>query len=200
MLQCGMNYPLELTFKIVALAPQLKVTDAAGETVCYVKQKLFKLREAVEVFTDETRTEKLCDIKADRIIDFSAKYTFYLTNGEAFGAVRRKGMRSLWRAHYEILDHDTPELEIREENGWVKVMDGFFGGLPIIGAFAGYLFHPVYLIKTIGSEEIMARVKKQPAFWEGKFTIEQTGNIDDGDQLRVMLSTLMMVLLERQRG
>lgn len=195
-----MNYPLELTFKIVALAPQIKVTDAAGETVCYVKQKMFKLREAVDVFTDETRTEKLCEIKADRIIDFSAKYTFFLPNGEAFGAVRRKGMRSIWRAHYEILDHETPELEIREENGWVKVMDGFFGGLPIIGAFAGYVFHPVYLIKTIGSEEIMARVKKQPAFWEGKFTIERTGAIDDGDQLRVMLSTLMMVLLERQRG
>ena len=26
------------------------------------------------------------------------------------------------------------------------------------------------------------------------------GNIDDGDQLRVMLSTLMMILLERRRG
>ncbi|MDF1824661.1 MAG: hypothetical protein P1U68_08460 [Verrucomicrobiales bacterium] len=195
-----MNYPLELSFKIVALAPQLKVTDAAGETVCYVKQKMFKLKEAVEVFTDETRTEKLCEIKADRIIDFSAKYTFFTTNDEAFGAIRRKGMRSIWKAHYEILDHETPELEIREENGWVKVMDSFFGELPIIGAFAGYFFNPTYLIKCIDTGEVMVRVKKQPAFWEGKFVLEQLGSIDDGDQLRVMLSTLMMVLLERSRG
>ncbi len=195
-----MNYPLELSFKIVALAPQLKVTDAAGEPVCYVKQKMFKLKEAVEVFTDDTRAEKLCEIKADRIIDFSAKYTFFTNNDEAFGAIRRKGMRSIWKAHYEILDHETPELEIREENGWVKVMDSFFGELPIIGAFAGYFFNPTYLIKRIDTGEVMVRVKKQPAFWEGKFILEQVGNIDDGDQMRVMLSTLMMVLLERSRG
>lgn len=195
-----MNYPLELTFKIVAFAPQLKVTDASGATVCYVRQKLFKLKEAVEVFTDETRTEKKCEIKADRIIDFSAMYTFSTLEGEAFGAIRRKGMRSIWRAHYEILDHETPEYEIREENGWVKVMDSFFGELPIIGAFAGYFFNPTYLITRIDTGEVVVRIKKQPAFWEGKFILEQIGNIDDGDQLRIMLSTLMMVLLERSRG
>ncbi|MDF1658973.1 MAG: hypothetical protein P1U58_15255 [Verrucomicrobiales bacterium] len=195
-----MNYPLELTFKIVAFAPQLKVTDASGATVCYVRQKLFKFKEAVEVFTDETRTEKKCEIKADRIIDFSAMYTFSTLGGEAFGAIRRKGMRSIWRAHYEILDHETPEYEIREENGWVKVMDSFFGELPIIGAFAGYFFNPTYLITRIDTGEVVVRIKKQPAFWEGKFILEQIGNIDDGDQLRIMLSTLMMVLLERSRG
>jgi len=51
-----MNYPLQLSFKIVAFAPQLKVTDANGATVCFVRQKMFKLKEAVEVFTDEART------------------------------------------------------------------------------------------------------------------------------------------------
>lgn len=195
-----MNYPLQLSFKIVAFAPQLKVTDASGATVCFVRQKMFKLKEAVEVFTDETRSEKLCDIRADRIIDFSAKYTFYDRNGDAFGSVRRKGMRSLWRARYEILDHETPEMQIQEESGWVKLMDGFFGELPIIGLFSGYLFHPSYLISRLDNEAPMVRVKKQPAFWEGRFNLEQIGNIDDGDQLRVMLSTLMMILLERRRG
>jgi hypothetical protein len=195
-----MNYPLQLSFKIVAFAPQLKVTDASGATVCFVRQKMFKLKEAVEVFTDESRSEKLCDIRADRIIDFSARYTFYDLGGNPFGAVRRKGMRSLWRARYEILDHENPEMEIQEESGSVKLMDGIFGELPIIGLFSGYLFHPAYLISRIDNGAPMVRVKKQPAFWEGRFDLEQTGAIDDGDQLRVMLSTLMMVLLERRRG
>ena len=39
-----MNYPLNLTFKIVALAPQLSITDTAGNLHFYVKQKLFKLK------------------------------------------------------------------------------------------------------------------------------------------------------------
>jgi hypothetical protein len=79
-------------------------------------------------------------------------------------------------------------------------MDGFFGELPIIGLFSGYLFHPSYLISRLDNGAPMVRVKKQPAFWEGRFSLEQIGNIDDGDQLRVMLSTLMMILLERRRG
>jgi uncharacterized protein YxjI len=195
-----MNYPLQLSFKIVAFAPQLKVTDANGATVCFVRQKMFKLKEAVEVFTDEARSEKLCDIRADRVIDFSARYTFYDRDGNPFGAVRRKGMRSLWRARYEILDHETPEMQIQEERGWVKLMDGFFSELPLIGLFSGYLFHPSYLISRLDNGTPMVRVKKQPAFWEGRFSLEQIGAIDDGDQLRVMLSTLMMILLERRRG
>ena len=195
-----MQYPLELTFKIVALAPQLKVTDVTGKTVCYVRQKMFKLKEAVEIFTDETRTEKTCEIRADRIIDFSAKYTFFTNENRSFGAIRRRGVRSLWRAHYEILDHETPEYEIREENGWIKLMDGFLGEIPILGVFAGYYFNPTYLVKRIDTGETIVRVKKQPAFWEGRFTLQQLDPIDEGDQLRITLSILMMVLLARERG
>ncbi|MEM6916120.1 MAG: hypothetical protein AAF491_06085, partial [Verrucomicrobiota bacterium] len=168
-----MQYPLTLTFKIVALAPQLKVTSVTGATVCYVRQKMFKLKEAVDVFTDEKRTEKMCEIRADRIIDFSAKYTFFTNEEKAFGAIRRKGMRSLWRAHYEILDHETPEYEIREENGWIKVMDSIIGEIPILGNFAGYFFNPTYLVKRIATGETIVRVTKQPAFWEGRFTLQQ---------------------------
>ena len=195
-----MNYPLTLTFKIVALSPQLTVTNSSGETVCFVKQKLFKFKEAVEIFTDSTRTEKLCDIKADRIIDFSAKYNFIDQNGGDFGSVRRKGMRSIFKAHYEILDHETPEYEIHEESAWVKVMDSVLGEIPLLGMFTGYFFHPSYLITRIADGQEIVRIKKQPAFWEGRFVLEQLSPIDDGDQLRIMLSTLMMTLLERRRG
>ena len=47
----AMNYPLLLSFKIVAFAPQLKVTDVNGALVCFVRQKMFKLKEAVDICT-----------------------------------------------------------------------------------------------------------------------------------------------------
>lgn len=31
------NYPLNLSFKIIALAPQVRVTDAAGNLLLYVR-------------------------------------------------------------------------------------------------------------------------------------------------------------------
>ncbi|MEM1441932.1 MAG: hypothetical protein AAGF67_06290, partial [Verrucomicrobiota bacterium] len=127
-------------------------------------------------------------------------YTFYTNEDQSFGAIRRKGMRSLWRAHYEILDRETPEYEIREENGWIKVMDSIIGEIPILGTFAGYFFNPSYLVKRIDTGETVVRVTKQPAFWEGRFTLQQLDPIDERDQLRITLSILMMVLLERSRG
>ncbi len=195
-----MQFPLTLRFKIVALAPQLSVTDATGREICYVRQKLFKLKEAIEVFTDATRAEKLCEIRADRIIDFSAKYTFYDREGRPFGGIKRQGMRSLWRSRYEIHDHETPEMLIHEENAWTKVLDGLFGELPIIGLFSGYLFHPSYLVSRLDNEVPQVRIAKQPAFFEGRFTLDALAPIEAGDQLRIVLATVLMVLLERSRG
>jgi len=48
-----MNYPLSLEFKKIAINEQIYVRDASGTLLWYVRQKAFKLREAVTVFADE---------------------------------------------------------------------------------------------------------------------------------------------------
>ena len=82
-----MKYPLSLSFKIMAMAPQIYVRDATGEIVCYVKQKMFRLKEVVSVFRDQTRSQLFCEIKADRVIDWSAKYNFYDANGQCLSLI-----------------------------------------------------------------------------------------------------------------
>ena len=195
-----MQYPLNMSFKILALAPQIKVTDATGETVCYVKQKLFKLKEAVNVFSDQSQQHILCEIKADRIIDWSANYHFYDSSGEVFGSVKRRGMKSLWKAHYEVFDESgNQESTISETNPMAKVADSLLGEVPILGMFAGYLFHPKYAV-TDGQGNVRMTLTKQPAMWEGKFIVEKMFDYDDVSELRDLMSFLMMALLERARG
>lgn len=194
-----MQYPLQLTFKIVALAPQIYVTDANGETVCYVRQKLLKLKESVSVFTDSSRQQQLCQIDADRVIDFSAAYHFTDMSGERFGAVRRRGMKSLFKAHYDILDGDTPEFTVTEDNVWIKVLDSTVGEIPVLGMFTGYFFNPTYTVKTPDGRDII-KIRKQPAFFEGRFSIEKLVELDEVTELRILMALLMAVLLERGRG
>lgn len=195
-----MQYPLSMVFKIFALAPQIYVRDASGEIVCYVRQKLFRLKEAVNVFTDETQKQKLCEIRADRMIDWSASYHFYDASGESFGAVRRKGMRSLWSAHYEVLDEANRHYaSISEVNPMAKVMDSLLGEIPILGLLTGYFFHPIYSLKDNSGRELL-RLTKRRAFLEGKFTIEKMAECDEVDELRALMAFLMMSLLERARG
>jgi hypothetical protein len=198
-MQFPIAYPLTFSFKIVALSPQFSVTDTNGQVIAYVKQKLFKLKEAVTVFADERKTQPLYSINADRILDFSARYHFATTQGSALGSVKRHGMRSLWRSHYEIMDGDAVVMEINEENPWVKVMDAILDEIPIVGLFSGYVFHPAYLVSRQGGAPVM-RLEKQPAFFEGKFKVEKQAQLSETEEQRVLLSLIMMLLLERTRG
>jgi len=196
-----LNFPLNLSFKIISWGPEMSITDAGGSLVFYVKQKLFKLKEVVNVFADREQTQLLYTLKADRIIDFSARYNFADATGNPLGAVKRKGMRSLWRAQYEIYqgDEEQPNLEITEESVAVRVADGCLNSIPIVGLFTGYFLHPAYLV-TRNDGALVMKVQKQPAFFEGKFKIERLLMLDELEERRILLSIMMMTLLERTRG
>jgi len=195
-----MQYPLTLTFKTIALHPQIAVTDATGALVLYVRQKAFKLREAVTVFGDREMTRPLVTISADRVIDFRATYRFVATDGTVHGAIRREGMRALWRSRFEVTGADGGvTFRIQEDNPWTKVLDGLLGEIPVLGALTGYLFHPSYtLARPDGAPAL--RLTKQPAFWEGRFLLEEIENVPPEEEVLAVLSVLMMTLLERARG
>ena len=195
-----MKYPINLSFKILALASQIYIRDPDNSLMGYVKQKMFKLKEDINVFADEQQTQHLYNIKADRILDFSANYRFSDPSGGAIGSIKRKGMRSIFKAHYLISDASGNQvMEIREENGWIKVVDSLIGELPIIGMFTGYFFNPSYIVSRSETDQI-ARLAKVPAFLEGKFQLSPIGQMNESEESLVLLSVLTMTLLERSRG
>jgi hypothetical protein len=194
------TFPLDLRFKTIAVAPQISVFDAAGHLQLYVKQRAFRLKESVTVFRDVAQTRPVYRLAADRVLDISANYRIDDEGGSPLGTLRRLGMRSLWRAHYEVHRGSEPLLTIREEDPWVKVLDGLLGEIPLVGFFTGYLLHPAYRVSRAGGEAPLLRAVKQPAFFEGRYTIEQTAPLDPSDQILAVLSVLMMLLLERRRG
>jgi hypothetical protein len=194
-----LNYPLDLSFKIIAIAPQIKVTDPSGQTVLYMRQKALALREDVRIFADEKQEHQLYQLNADRIIDWSANYRVRTADGVDLGSLRRKGMRSIWRASYEATDpNGQTSVVIHEENPWIKVLDGLAGELPIVGMFLPMFINPAYLADRDGVS--LLKMKKQPAVFEGKFTIDKLGEFADSEESLLLASLVMMILLERQRG
>lgn len=195
-----MNYPIDFSFKLLALASQIYVRDASGNLLGYVKQKLFKLKEDINIFADEGQTKQLFNIKADRILDFSANYRFSDSSGRHLGNIKRQGMRSIWKANYEISNAAGQQvLKIREENGWIKVIDSLAGEIPVVGMFTGYLFNPAYLIERTDGTVLM-RLAKQPAFFEGKFQLSPQTQATQEEETLCLLGALTMTLLERARG
>ena|SRR6218665_35542 len=197
----NLNYPLDFKFKISTLASDFNITDRNGNYVAYVRQKMFKLKEDVIVFNDESKSKELFNIKANQWIDFNASYMMTdLVSHKKFGRLARKGMRSIWKSRYDIIDeNDQPKYQINEDNGWVKVFDSFIGEIPILGMFTGYFLNPSYTVKDNAGKEYF-RLKKMPSLIGRRFQLERLIDIDDEDESLVVLSFLMMVLLERARG
>ena len=195
-----MQFPLQLKFKVIALASQIYVTDSSDTVVLYVKQKMFKLKEDIAVFGEEAQRDQKYTIKADRIIDFSASYAFTDAGGQKLGAIKRKGMKSLWKAHYDIVDGEgNPRMTIQEENPWVKVLESLLADVPVVGMVAGYMLNPSYIV-TLADGQPAVRLTKQRSIFERRFQIDSLMSLEPQDETRAVLGALMMVLLERNRG
>ncbi|MGC4129441.1 MAG: hypothetical protein QM564_07740 [Bergeyella sp.] len=197
----NLNYPLDFKFKITTLSSDFNITDRNGNYVAYVRQKMFKLKEDVAVYSDESRTKELFRVKADRWLDFNASYSMVdVVNAKRYGRLARKGMRSFWKSTYDIVDeNDVVKFTITEDNAWVKIWDGFVGEIPILGMFTGYFLNPSYSVKD-ASGKVYFNLKKMPSLIGRRFQLNRMVDIDDEDETLVVLSFLMMVLLERARG
>ncbi len=195
------QYPLNLRFRLIALAPQIEITDGAGQEILFVRQKIFNLREDVRIFRNSTMNEEVFRIKADRIIDFSAKY--HITDSRSnrpIGALQHHGFQSIWKSSYDLEDgNGAARYHISEDNPWVKVVDTVVGMIPFADFFTGFFLNPTYTMSA--SETPIMKLTKKPAFFEGLFIIEKLDiDLSDEDEELALLGWLMMVQLERSRG
>jgi len=169
-------FPLQLTFKITTFSNDFLAYDANGNTVAYVRQKMLKIFEEVQVYSDDSRSELNYTIRANKWLDFSATYTFTNRMGFEIGRIVRKGWASLWKSHYEILDErQQQDLLIREENPWAKVFDSILGEIPGVGVLTGYLFHPSYIVTRPNGTGVI-RLKKETSFFCRIFHITKLSN------------------------
>ena len=197
------QYPLHITFKIWTLAPnRVSVRDNQGKLLFVMRQKAFKLKEVIVIYADQQLTTPLYEIKADRIIDFSARYNFTDAQGAELGGIKQHGLKSLWQARYDMFDRSTaqiPMMTMQEENPWIKVADSLFSEIPFVGMFTGYFFNPSYSLTRPGGS-IVIRLSKIPGFLSRHFTIQQVDRLDEREEVQAILSVLMMIFLERNRG
>ncbi|MBM3144789.1 MAG: hypothetical protein FJ010_07425 [Chloroflexi bacterium] len=117
-MQTAFQYDKYLLKKqVLALAGKFRVYAPDGQLVLFSQQKMFKLKEDIRIFSDESMTQEVLHIQARQIIDFSAAYdvidSAYRTR---VGVLRRKGLRSLLRDEWEVLDANDQPLGVLQED------------------------------------------------------------------------------------
>jgi len=104
--------------QVFALTGKFRVYDPQGRLVLFSQQKMFKLKEDIRVYADESKAQELLCIKARQIIDFAAAYDVVDSlEGVKVGVLRRKGIKSIVRDEWEVLDaYDQPLGILREDS------------------------------------------------------------------------------------
>ncbi len=106
---------------LTLIGAKFHVFDPQGNIVLFSKMKGFRLREDIRLYTGEDMTEEVLTISTRQVIDFAGAYDVYDTAaGEKIGTLRRKGLKSMFRDEWHILDAGGAQIgHIREDSGWL---------------------------------------------------------------------------------
>lgn len=102
-----------------------------GRLLCKVHQKAFRLKENITIFADEGQTQPLLTIQARQIFDFSAAYDVVDNRtGEKVGALKRKGLKSMLRDEWAVLDVNDNEVgKVQEDSMLLALLRRFLSNL-----------------------------------------------------------------------
>lgn len=175
--------------QVLALTGILRIFTAQGQQVLFCQQKMFKLKEDIRIYSDETKTRELLNIQARQILDFSAYYevsdSLYTTK---IGGLRRKGLRSLLQDEWEVFDAQDNSMGILKED---------LLSLAILRRFLFGTLIPQNYDLNIGSGRVADYKQRFNPF---RFELDIDFQMDNGHQLDRRLGIAAAILLATIEG
>lgn len=109
------------------------VFDELGKELLFYSQlKAFKLKGDIRLYTDESMTSEVLSIQGRKLLDFSAAYDVHDSQkNEKVGTLKRKGLKSMFKDEWIILDANEREIGlIKEDNLALAVLRRTIGIVP----------------------------------------------------------------------
>ena len=146
------------------------VYDGSGRVVAFSSQKAFKLKEDIRVYRDESRQQELLSIRARQIVDFSAAYDVIDgASGSKVGAARRKGLRSIMRDAWEVMDdRDRVVGELQEDSA----------GMALLRRFLSNLIPQTFHLRASGGGDVVMRQHFNPFVYRLEVTVPRNCALD----------------------
>lgn len=134
------------------------VNGEPGSMIAFVKQKRMALREAFTVYRNETGTEAVMGIKADRKIDIRSVMNVTDASGQSIGQLRKKGAASILRSTWELEQPGMPVVTVTERSLAVALLRRIWGNLPYVGAVpVPWVFH---FDGKVGEQTVLTHTRK----------------------------------------
>ena len=155
-----------------------RVYGPQGDQVMFVRHKLLTLKDEWNIFTDESEQVPLLRVKARKLLALDAvDDVFDAASGEKLGAVKNRGLKSILRDTYQVLDAgDVVIGHFQEDSN--ALLRRF---LPIL------LGH--WHMEVGGA--VVANLDQEFRFFSKEFTLQISGNADP----RLVLGCAMLALM-----
>ncbi len=171
------------------------VYDEQGSVVGYCKQKAFKLKEDIKLYTGEDMNDMLLSIQAQSIIDFSAAYTVVLPDGTALGSLRRKGLKSSFiRDEWTVFDTSNNEIAIIRELGSIT---------PIIRRYLdaiAFLFPQKYELTRTADSQVIAVLRNHFNIFISRLGVAIVQEDESIDELLVLGAACLITAIEGRQN
>ena len=160
-----------------------RVFTGDGQLIMYIQHPLLKLREEFLVYADEAKTRPLLKVKSRQVIAINFSYDVSdAQNGRLLGSVQKRGLRSLVRDTFLILDAAGAEIGYAEEQG-AALLRRFF---PILTSK-----HAIF----VGGAQV-AFIRQRFRLFTKEFTVDMRPSSVDA---RFVLAVALLALIAEAR-
>lgn len=165
-----------------------RVWTGDGQLIMYIKHPLLKLREEFVVYEDEAQTRPMLRIKSRQVIAINFSYDITdATTGALYGSVQKKGLKSIVRDKFTLLDPGGVEIGYAEEQG-ASLLRRF---IPLLTS--------KHAIFARGAQ--VAWIQQRFRFFTKEFTVDlQPSELDPKFVLAVALLALIAEARREDRG
>jgi len=172
-----------------SIPKKFRVYGPDGQVVLFSEQKLFKLKEDIRIYSDDSKSQELLAIKARNVLDFSAAYDILdATTQTHVGVLRRKGLRSMFQDQWEILSPDDQLQGAIQEDSL---------GNALLRRFLLGCFFPQHYEVTLGTETV---AKFDQRFHLLRYELEIDFSPDNGNKLDHRLGLAAAILMGAIEG
>ena len=167
------------------------VYDAMGTVIGYSKMKAFKLKEDIRLYTGEDMQQEVLVIKARSIIDFSSSYdVFDRASGDKVGALRRRGLKSIFKDEWLLLNAADQEIgKIAEDSTWKALVRRFVGA-------ASLLMPQKYTVKFGETPVAYARQNFNPFVYKLNVELLPVDASHQVDRRLIMAGAILLAAIE----
>lgn len=190
----ALTFPSKYTLRrkiLTLVGAQFHVRNLSDRLIAFTQLKAFKLKEDIRVYSDEGKGKELLSIQARQILDISAAYdvTDSTAGGQMVGALQRKGMKSIIRDEWTVLDASGKEIAmIQEESQFVALLRRLINLIP-------QSFH----VKV--GERIVGRIHQNFNPFVLKLTVDFTEDRKkEIDSRLVLAATILLAAIEGRQG